>query len=98
MCGKNGILALSEDKDIGNSQKGRDYGGEKKGISADKRIENAEKRCDDNEDQEKCVEVPNPFLRNQFFYYIHNFGTPLQIQTVPFWLEARYAITNTNGA
>jgi len=60
MCGKGDILALSEDKDIGDSQESGDNGGEKKQVSTDLRIENAEKRCDDNEDQEKYVEGSNP--------------------------------------
>jgi len=61
MCGKGDILALSEDEDIGNSQKGRDYGAEKKEIGADKRIENPQQRCDDNKDQEERIENSNPF-------------------------------------
>ena len=61
MCGKDGILALSEDKYIRDSQESGDYSGEKKQISTDKRIENPEKRCDDNKDQEKYIEVSNPF-------------------------------------
>ena len=61
MCGKDSILALSEDKYIGDSQESGDYGGEKKEISTDKRIENPEKRRDDNKDQEKYIEDSDPF-------------------------------------
>ena len=61
MCGKDGILALSEDKQIRDSQKSGHYGGEKKQISTDKRIENPEKRCDDNKDKEEDIENSNPF-------------------------------------
>ena len=60
MCGKGDVLALSEDKDIGDPQESGGNGGKKKQISTDKGIKNAEKRCDDNEDQEKYVEGPNP--------------------------------------
>ena len=61
MRGKDPILALSEDKDIGDCQESRNNGGEKDQVGTDNRIENAKKRCDDNEDEEKCVEASNPF-------------------------------------
>ena len=61
MCGKGDILALSEDKDIGDCQESSYYSSKKKQVSTDKGIENPQQRCDDNEDQEKYVEGPNPF-------------------------------------
>ena len=61
MCGKNRILALSEDKDIGDSQESSSNGSKKKQVSTDNGIEDPEKRCNENKDQEKHIEDLDPF-------------------------------------